>query len=124
MTELPISRPAPEGRSSRLWRAVAALAEPPPTAEEAKRRPAVQGLAENLVFEFDEAYTAFVEGFEALPTETQLLSLQAVDTHVSAMVGAKQAALWTEEARRESEEWQHVRKLARDVLGAFGWPAV
>lgn len=124
MTELSLVQSAPEGRAARLWRAIAGLAEPPPSAEEAKRRPAVQGLAENLVFEFDEAYTAFVEGFEALPTETQLLALQAVDTHVSAMVGAKQAALWTEQARREAHEWQHVRKLARDVLTAFDWPAV
>jgi len=83
---------------------------------------AVQGLAENLVFEFDEAYTAFVEGFERLPTDAQLLALQAMDTRLSAMVRARDAALWTEAARRDEPDWQEVRRLAAEVLSAFGWP--
>jgi hypothetical protein len=80
------------------------------------------GAAENLVFEFDEAYTSFVEGFETLPTEEQLVALQAVDTHVSSMVDAKDAALWTEGARREAGVWQDIRTLAERVLEVFDWP--
>ena len=113
---------ASAGREERLRRAIAGLAEVPPSAEEAKRRPARPGFAENLVFEFDEAYTAFVEGFETLPSEEQLLALQAVDTHVSAMVRARDAALWTERARREDAPWHEVRVLAADVLRVFEWP--
>ena len=122
MSHLGVAQVVPEGRAARLWRAIASLAEEPPSAEEAKRRPTAAGFAENLVFEFDEAYTAFVEGFEALPSEGQLISLQAVDTTVSSMVRAKDAALWTEQARREAPVWADVRRLARDVLEAFDWP--
>lgn len=112
---------APTGREARLQRAIAGLAAEPPSAEESKRRPARPGFAENLVFEFDEAYTAFVEGFETLPSEAQLLALQAVDTHVSAMVRARDAALWTERARREDPPWVEVRALAARVLHVFDW---
>lgn len=122
MSELPVAPPLPAGREQRLWRAVISLAEEPPSAAEAKRRPVSAGFAENLVFEFDEAYTAFVEGFETLPSESQLVSLQAVDTRVSSMVRARDAALWTEQARREAPDWQDVRRLARAVLSAFDWP--
>jgi len=124
VSELPVARAAPTGREARLWRAVASLAEDPPSAEEAKRRPVPAGFAENLVFEFDEAYTAFVEGFEVLPSEIQLISLQAVDTQVSSMVRAKDAALWTEQARRDDPDWDEVRRCARAALAAFAWPTV
>ena len=121
MTDLEVVSTPPSGREDRLARAIAGLAEPPPSAEEAKRRPSPPGLAENLVFEFDEAYTAFVEGFETLPSEEQLLALQAVDTHVSAMVRAKDADLWTERARREDDSWIEVRARAAHVLRVFAW---
>jgi hypothetical protein len=118
-----VAGPASTGREARLRRAIAGLAAAPPSVEEAKRRPARPGFAENLVFEFDEAYTAFVEGFETLPSEEQLLALQAVDTHVSAMVRARDAALWTERARREDAPWAEVRVLAAHVLHVFDWPS-
>ena len=122
MSELKVMQVVPSGRDSRLWRAIASIAEAPPSAEESMRRPATAGFAENLIFEFDEAYTYFVEGFETLPSEEQMLALQAVDTHVSSMVGLKDAELWTEGARREAAEWQDVRALAERVLEAFDWP--
>ena len=121
MTDLEIVGGGASGREARLQRAIAGLAEEPPSAEEAKKRPARPGFAENLVFEFDEAYTAFVEGFETLPSEEQLLALQAVDTHVSRMVRAKDADLWTESARREGAPWAQVRELAAHVLRVFEW---
>ena len=122
MSDLKLMQVVPSGQDSRIWRAVACLAEAPPSAEESARRPATAGFAENLVFEFDEAYTSFVEGFQTLPTEKQLVALQAVDTHVSSMVDAKDASLWTEEARREAGVWQDVRALAERVLEVFDWP--
>lgn len=124
MTRLVVSTSAPTGREERIWRAVARLAESPPPVDEARRRPATPGLAESLVFEFDEAYTVFVEGFERLPSEAQLIALQAVDSRVSEMVRAREAALWTEGARREDPRWAELRRLAADVLDVFGWPNV
>ncbi|MEM9174177.1 MAG: hypothetical protein AAGC67_03010 [Myxococcota bacterium] len=122
MSSLEVAAGASPGREARLQRALRGLAEAPPSADEAKRRPVRPGFAENLVFEFDEAYTAFVEGFETLPSEAQLLALQAVDTHVSKMVRAKDAELWTERARREDPPWIEVRALAAHVLRVFDWP--
>ena len=121
MVELDVTPGARDGREERIRSAVLRLAEAPPSAEEAKRRPATPGLAENLVFEFDEAYTGFVEGFVALPSEAQLPALQAVDTAVAAMVGAKEAALWTEAARREDPRWIDLRARSQALADAFGW---
>ena len=78
--------------------------------------------AHSLVVEFDEAYTAFIDGFVDLPSESQMVALQAVDTKLSAMVDAKDAALWTARARREDPIWIEVRELAAEVIGEFGWP--
>ena len=121
--ELEVVSTGAEAREARLCRSVQALAAEPPSAEEAKRRPAVAGHGENLVFEFDEAYTAYVDGFEVLPGETQLLALQAVDREVSGMVRAADTALWTEAARREEPRWRAVRAAAADVLRVFDWSA-
>ena len=68
--------------------------------------------AEGLVVEFDEAYTAFVDGFERLPSESQLTALQAVDAKLASMVRAKDASLWTLRACREDPCWGEVRTLA------------
>lgn len=111
-------------RELRLQRAVSALAAAAPSAEALKRKPPKAGWVENLVLEFDEAYTAFVEGFETLPTEDQLLALQAIDQRVSAMVGAKDPGLWTAEAWRAAPDWDEVRALAAQALRLFDWPEV
>lgn len=76
------------------------------------------------MLEFDEAYTAFVEGFERLPDEEQLLALQRVDAQLAGMVRAQDAELWTERARREDGVWDEVRELAEGVIRVFGWPGV
>ena len=78
--------------------------------------------SENLVVEFDQAYTDFVEGFDQLPSESQLLALQAVDTQLAAMVGEKDALLWTVRACREDSRWIEVRALAEKVVDEFDWP--
>jgi hypothetical protein len=113
----------PTGRSLELWRAVLSLAEPVEPPEIAALRPPIPGFAENLVLKFDEAYTSFVEGFEELPSEGQMLALQAVDIQLAAMVAEKDAGLWTDLARREDIHWIEVRSLAARVLSEFGWPS-
>ena len=77
--------------------------------------------AQGLVVEFDEAYTCFVEGFEQLPSESQMIALQAVDTKLSAMIGAKDAELWTLRARREDRIWVEVRRLVDVAIESFAW---
>ncbi len=93
-----------------------------PTFNDGKADGKADGHAQVLVVEFDDAYTEFVEGFEQLPSESQMLALQAVDTQLSAMVGAKDAALWTARARHEEPAWTALRELVADVIEAFSWP--
>ncbi len=105
------------GRSHRLFRVVARLAKKP--VDDSLGDDLDRASNEGLVVEFDEAYTAFVEGFEQLPSEFQMLALQAVDTKLAAMVSARDATLWTPQARRSSPVWKEVRMLAETVLRSF-----
>jgi hypothetical protein len=114
---------APTGREARLWRVLVELSA---RVEEAlateKPRPLLPGCLENLVVEFDDAYTVYVEGMDRLPSEAQLLALQGVDRQLAAMVRAREAALWTEQALREDARWSEAQQLARGVIDAFAWP--
>lgn len=76
----------------------------------------------SLVVEFDEAYTAFVDGLEDLPSESQMIALQTVDTKLSAMVREEDATLWTVQARLEDPCWIEVRVLVVDVMEEFSSP--
>lgn len=117
----------PTGREARLWRVLVELSVQVEEARAAfakqeKPRPLVPGRLENLVVEFDDAYTVYVEGMESLPDEGQLLALQAVDRQLAGMVAAKDAALWTELALREDRRWSQAQKLARTAIAAYAWP--
>lgn len=135
---------APSGHEGRLWRVVVDLsvAVEDALARHAERsqagsRPAVQpprnGAAgppgdlvtrrlERIVVEFDDAYTAYVEGMQSLPAEAALVALQAVDRQLAAMVRAQDAELWSERALREDARWSEAQRLALGVLEACGWP--
>ncbi len=105
----------PDGRSSRLVEILTLLATIPESG------PSDHYGAQGLVVEFDEAYTSFVEGFDQLPSESQMIALQAVDTKLSAMIGAKDAELWTLRARREDRIWVEVRQLVDQAIEIFAW---
>jgi hypothetical protein len=114
---------APSGAAGRLWRALVALAAVPlPMKRKGNQSGAAAGRSENLVVAFDEAYTSFVDSFETLPGEIQLLALQAMDKQLSSMVRAKDADLWTQKAHLSDPHWIKVRFLAADVIEAFDWP--
>ena len=125
-------RIAPTGRDARLWRVLlelsrsvgearAASADRP---EAPKPRPLAAGHLERLVVEFDDAYTTFVEGMVALPSEAQLMALQAVDRQLAAMVRAQEAELWTRQALCEDVRWHDAQRLAFGVIEAFAWPSL
>ena len=125
-------RSAPTGRDARLWRVLLELsrsvveaavpAGDRPAAP--KPKPLVPGHLERLVVEFDDAYTTFVEGMVELPSEAQLMSLQAIDRQLAAMVRAQEAELWTLQALREDVRWHETQRLAYGVIEAFAWPAL
>ena len=113
-----------DAATARLSRIVLALAASPPSPGASRRAKGLPGQTENLVLEFDEAYTAWVEGFTVLPEEAQLIALQRVDRQLAEMVAAKDAGLWTEQAHREAGVWHEVRALAGAVVELFGWRVV
>jgi hypothetical protein len=73
----------------------------------------------SLVVEFDEAYTEFVDGLENLPSESQMIALQAVDTKLSGMLRTEDAGLWTARARQDDPCWIEVRALVVDAMDEF-----
>ncbi len=137
---------APSGREGRLWRVVGDLSvavedavarhaeqsqtgsSPGPAAARSGILVAgpstalVQRRLEQLVVEFDDAYTVFVEGMESLPAEASLVALQAVDRQLAAMVRAQDAELWSERALREDARWHEAQRLARALIEVFDWP--
>ncbi len=125
-------RGAPTGRDARLWRVLLALSRSVGEARAAsadrpeapKPRPLAPGHLERLVVEFDDAYTTFVEGMVALPSEAQLMALQAVDRQLASMVRAQEAELWTRQALREDVRWLDAQRLASCVIEAFAWPSL
>jgi len=125
-------RVAPTGRDARLWRVllelsrsvVEAAVDPSDRSDAPRAKPLAAGQLERLVVEFDDAYTTFVEGMERLPTESQLMALQAVDRQLAAMVRAQEAELWTQRALREDDRWRETQRLASCVLAEFDWPAL
>jgi hypothetical protein len=110
----------PAGSSARLWRSLVSLAAPPE--DGSGGLDAVSVRAENLVVDFDEAYTGFFQESDRLPSESQLLALQAVDTKLAEMVRTKDAEIWTNRAWREHSNWREVRALAECAIGEFEWP--
>lgn len=117
----------PTGREARLWRVLVELSVQVEEARVAlarneKPRKLVPGRLENLVVEFDDAYTVYVEGMERLPEEAQLLALQAVDRQLAGMVRAKEATLWTEQALCADPRWDDARLLALAAIRAYAWP--
>ena len=129
-------RGAPTGRDARLWRVLVELShsvgapesdssaslDSEERAELAPPKPFVLGRIERLVVEFDDAYTTFVESMERLPSEAQLIALQAVDRQLTALVRAQEAELWTQRALREDPRWIEAQRLAFGVIEAFEGP--
>lgn len=125
-------RVAPTGREARLWRVlleisrsvVEAVVQGAGRSESPKPKLLAPGHLERLVVEFDDAYTTFVEGMVELPSEGQLMALQAIDRQLAAMVRAQEAELWTRQALREDVRWRDAQRLAYGVIEAFAWPSL
>lgn len=127
-----VGRVAPTGRDARLWRVLLELSRSVGEATAAthdrpdapRPKPLAAGHLERLVVEFDDAYTVYVEGMVELPSEGQLMSLQAIDRQLAAMVRAQEAELWTQQALREDVRWHEAQRLAVGVIEAFAWPSL
>lgn len=121
-------RVAPTGRDARLWRVLVELSLAVGESRDdstATQRPKsfVPGQLERLFVEFDDAYTIFVEGMERLPSDVQLVAIQAVDRQLAAMVRAQEEELWTQKGLREDGRWLELQRLSLGVIEAFAWPS-
>ena len=124
-------RLAPTGRDARLWRVLVELSlsvgesrdDSTESAATPRPKPFAPGQLERLFVEFDDAYTTFVEGMECLPSETQLVAVQAVDRQLAAMLRAQEEELWTQKGLREDARWLEVQRLSVGAIEAFAWPS-
>jgi hypothetical protein len=108
-----------ESLETLLMRAVAHLALPGDAALAA--RPLLRSSPDALAREFDDLYTDFIDNLDELPTEAQLVALQALDSALTAMSGPANSDLWTEASVRGHPRWSEVRDLARTAIDQFGW---
>ncbi len=75
---------------------------------------------DELALDFDHWKTVVVTNFAKNLTEHQVRSLNALDESLEEMSHLNQE-MWTEDAVRESIEWQRIRVYAQTALESFGW---
>lgn len=77
---------------------------------------------DELALDFDHWLTAVrgQHGLQFNARQSQVLS--EIDSKLNGMSGRINAHLWTEDAVRNSPEWQQVRDLAREALALLEWP--
>ena len=80
-----------------------------------------QGIAkvDELALEFDHALGMKWSAKRRSITSDQAALLQRIDSTLDEMSGPK--PFWTEDALRNSPEWEGVRSAAKQALGSFGW---
>jgi hypothetical protein len=79
--------------------------------------------ADELALDHDNWCQAVLSNDKGEPTPSQRTLLEALNFRLARMSGEANAALWTEAALKEREEWESVRKDARRTLQEFGWLA-
>jgi hypothetical protein len=76
--------------------------------------------ADELALDFDNWKTVALKNFGPQLTEYQLHCLSALDERLTEL-SRSNPEIWTENAMRESVEWQRIREVALVALEAFGW---
>ena len=77
--------------------------------------------ADELALDFDHWYLCAKTNYSDDLSETQKAALSAVNNAFDLMSGLENKDCWTEDALHLRPEWEQIRVLARDTLGAFGW---
>jgi hypothetical protein len=77
--------------------------------------------ADELALDFDQWRLVAVSTFRSELTASQLSCLDAIGGRLSELthMGSQH---WSDDAVRESSEWQGIRALAAAALASFGWP--
>jgi hypothetical protein len=78
---------------------------------------------DELALDFDDWYRVVTSSNIELLAPEEKAALAALDHQVDRMSDSNNEALWTDDALCYDPAWEEVRRLARDVLCIFGWPA-
>lgn len=88
--------------------------------------PSFVRAADELVLDFDHWRDVLIENCGSELTAEQIASLAAIDALFSRFSRGGsdyKPEFWTDEALRNSQDWEVVRREARQALARFGWPA-
>jgi len=81
-------------------------------------------VTDEFALDFDNWQSVIIGNFGAELTSEQLGCLKAIDerfTSHSRGGASFTEQFWTDEALRESADWENIREMARRALRAFGW---
>lgn len=79
-------------------------------------------VADELALDFHHWWTTFERHYGHELSKEQREACEALDDLLAEMSGPK-PELWTDEGCLNHPKWSEVRRLAANVLSAFGWPA-
>jgi hypothetical protein len=79
-------------------------------------------VADELALDYDHWWTTFERHCGGELSREQREAAEALDALLEEMSGPK-PELWTEEGCLNHPKWSEVRRLAANVLSAFGWSA-
>ncbi|MBC7771122.1 MAG: hypothetical protein H7210_01375 [Pyrinomonadaceae bacterium] len=79
--------------------------------------------AEEMVLEFEQFFEPGSSRYTDVWSGEQYLSLRALDEKFAALSGSKGEELWLDEDPLGRPEWSEIRRLAREVIRVFDWPA-
>lgn len=107
------------GIFARLKQSIQLLACPPET--QLAKLPNFLCKADELALDFDHWHTVALANFRSELTPSQLSCVEAIARSISDMTRTG-PAVWTDDAVRDSNEWNALRALAIAALKSFGWP--
>jgi len=108
-----------QGIEQQFQWAVQALAQP--AVVQPTLFPSFVMVADELALEFDNCWKAFESNYFQLCSQQQRQAVAALDHLLTEMSGPDKPELWLDEGCLNHPKWSEVRRLAADVLSAFGW---
>jgi hypothetical protein len=114
-----VGAPAMEEIEQQFKWSVQALAQPADV--QPRLFPSFVVVADELALDFDNWWRASESNFGNAWSLEQRRAVLALDQLLAEMSGSDKPELWLEKGCLNHPKWSEVRKLAREVLFAFGW---
>jgi hypothetical protein len=103
-----------------LQRVVRALAQP--ATGQRQLYPPFAFPADEMILEFEQCFELASPHHADVWSGAQYSSLRALDERFRVLHGPGYEELWLAEDSLDHPAWSEIRRLARDVIRAFGWP--